>query len=108
MSKQAHEYAPEYAWADQRGKVFFSSKSIKGLLPIAPKWASSPHYKVAVLVLCRLAYDNKTSFIPGLPENPGDLSVFRSFCSRVAEFVERREKEIPSPHFSFAPLPAII
>jgi len=95
MKKQKREKA----WVYASGELLFSRTAPEGLLPLLPELADSMHYRRIICAFCRLAYDNKTLLVPGLPENPGDKRALERFETHCAHYIRKAEREDPTPNF---------
>lgn len=92
-----------YAWCANNGVITFACRRYKSKLPIAYAYARSRHYVSAIKVLARLAYDNKTALVPGVPEGdtPGErYGAFESFESFVVKHIMESEQQEPTPDFA--------
>lgn len=88
------------AWRYANGKVVFRAQEPKGSLAILPELVGSAHYRTAIEVCCRFAYDHKTLIVPGLPERPGDEKALKRFESHVRHFIRWGESDKPTPGFT--------
>lgn len=103
------EQSPVVAWAHANGRIRWSRRYILTAKPIAAELARSRHYKMAVKVWARLAYDNRTALVPGLPERHGDYAALEIYEARVRETILRNEEEKPTRGFTLYevdPMPA--
>lgn len=103
------EQRPVVAWASASGRIRFARRFLITHKPICPELARSRHYKAAVKVWARLAYDNRTPLVPGLPECPGDLNALERYICRVSETILSNEEEKPTRGFTLYdvdPMPA--
>ena len=60
-------------------------------LPICPEYAEHPRYREEIETWARLAYDNKTLLVPGIPEsNSSDdaLVAAITFADRIRKMLE--------------------
>ena len=89
----------QIAWCYANGKLIFSETMPEGTLFILPELAGSQHYRSIACSLCRLAHDNKTLLVPGLPENPGDVIALRDFSLELAGSIMLAEQNAPTPGF---------
>lgn len=102
--KQQHN---QIAWCYAGGQLVFSATEPEGALPILPRLAGSRHYRRILGVFCRLAYDNKTLLVPGLPENPGSEEALTRFEVHCAYYIRKAETAEPTPGFTLPhPQPA--
>lgn len=91
---------PVVAWAHADGRIRWSRRYFVTLEPIAPELARSKHYKAEVLNWARLAYDNRTALVPGLPEHHGDEDAPDRYVALVREGVLHAEVKNPTRGFT--------
>lgn len=83
------------AYALRSGRIEFSplpEKEHRGIA-ICPELAGDPHYREEIETWARLAYDNKTLLVPGVPEAKSEddaLAAVYAFCSRIRQMLKER------------------
>ena len=90
----------QIAWCYACGTLVFSETEPQGALPVLPELAGSQHYRRTLGVFCRLAYDNKTLLVPGLPENPGSAEALTRFEVHCAYYIRKAETAEPTPGYT--------
>jgi len=81
------------AWVRANGVVEWGTEEPEGsALALLPELAGRRGYRSAIESLCRLAYDNKTLLVPGLPEAPGDMDAFLRFGTLCKRYILRGAK----------------
>lgn len=86
------EYTYAYCW--RSGVVRFGRHVPEGALEILRAPKGSRTLKKAVRPWCRLAYDNKTLLVPGVPEAKNEntaLEAVIKFASRTKEYMNKLE-----------------
>lgn len=86
------EYTYAYCW--RSGVVRFGRRVPGGALEILRAPKGSRTLKKAVRPWCRLAYDNKTLLVPGVPEAADEnaaLDAVLKFAKRTEEYMDRLE-----------------
>lgn len=94
---------PLYAWCADNGVITFTRRRYKSKCPIAYAYARSRHYVPAIKTFARLAYDNKTALVPGVPESdtPGErYGALMRFESFVVKHIMEAEQQGPTPDFA--------
>lgn len=82
-----------YAFADRRGVIEFGAVVPAGTLPIGRDWTR--RIRGAVEVVARLAFDNKTLLVPGVPEASDDeaaLDALYAFVDQVQLRLSRQRE----------------
>ena len=66
-------------------------------LPICPEYAEHPLYREMIETWARLAYDNKTLLVPGIPEAESSndaLVAAMTFADRIRKMLEEEGGEL--------------
>lgn len=74
------------------GRIEFSTSPLEEHpgLPICPEYAEHPRYREEIETWARLAYDNKTLLVPGIPEAKTlneKLDALTRFCRLVEDYM---------------------
>ncbi|MBQ3218881.1 MAG: hypothetical protein IJB33_08430 [Akkermansia sp.] len=88
------------AWCYASGELVFSATEPEGTLPVLRHLAGSKHYRRTLGVFCRLAYDNKTLLVPGLPEDPASTEALTRFEVHCSYYIRKAESAEPTPGFT--------